>query len=244
MTRGALLGGILLAAFAGAATAQERKDPARLDDFALPASDQPERLEQLSPHDRSTSPAQPIDRTIAHPVVSEKSGAMPAQLSSAGDGEVVTQLGSTRDSRPTPGLAISSPTDSKPGAVNRIGGTDRCDPQLAQRVYAECLRILELRAGEFDAPQAPTLSAEQRLLAEQRQREEALADNSTTLRLRYATAMQPNADLESNQELASIYLKEPAPPSQPLPAEEEQPGNLGEILQNLGLGTTVPPTGD
>jgi hypothetical protein len=153
----------------------------------------------------------------------------------------VTQLPSTRQSRLSNGTSVSNTADSTPGTVVRIGGKDRCDPQLTQKVYAECQRILELRSAEFQAPEAPVLSAEQKLLVEQRQREEGLAEMSTALRLRYATANQPDADLQSNQELASIYLTDPVPAPQGEPAEAPTTPDLGEILQNIGVGTAPPP---
>ena len=107
---------------------------------------------------------------------------------------------------------------------------------MVQRVYAECLRILELRANEFEAPQAPRLTAEQTLLAERRERDEELSRTSPALRLRLATMSEPDADLASNQELASIYL-DPARQTPPPTAEEppaEDAATLAEILQGLG----------
>jgi len=166
---------------------------------------------------------------------------MPAQLSSTGAGGAVTQLPSTRDSRLSRGTSVSTTGDSAPGSVVRIGGKDRCDPQLTQKFYAECLRILELRSGEFNAPQPAALSAEQNLLVEQRQREEGLAERSSALRLRYATAMQPDADLASNQELASIYLAKPAPAPANEPEKTPETPDLGEILVNLGFDAPPPP---
>ena len=81
-----------------------------------------------------------------------------------------------------------------------------------------CLRILELRAAEFDAPEAPRLSAEQALLAERGDSDDRLASTSSDLRLHIA-ADHPDAELVSNQELASIYLDRPPTPRAP-PSEE------------------------
>lgn len=235
--------GLLGAVFSAPAHAQERGDAARLDDFALPEAQQALRVEQLSDGESSDQPQQHVDRTLGRPVQSDPGGAMPAQLSSTGESGAVTQLPSTRQSRLSLGTAVSNTQDSAPGSVVRIGGQDRCDPQLSQKFYAACLRVLELRSDEFNAPQAPVLSAEQRLLAEQRQREEGSAETSTALRLRYATAMQPDADLQSNQELAAIYFGEPAPVPRDAPAETTDEPNLGEILQGLGITTIGPDSG-
>lgn len=243
--RAAILGWSALAlAYAAGSLAQDRSEPARLDDFALPkAADEQPRLEQLTTRDPAPLPVQTVDRSLARPAESEKSGTMPAQLSSTGGGGAMTQLGTTRESRPTQADAVSSTKDSAPGTVTRIGGQDRCDPQLAQRFYAECLRVLELRSAEFDAPQPATLSAEQRLLAEQRPREESLTGSSAALRLRYATAMQPDADLESNQELAAIYLDTPVPETAIEPEEAPLEPDVGAILQGVGIETIGPPPG-
>jgi len=242
MTRAAVLWcGGAAALLATAAFAQDA-DRVRLDDFAVPQSAAaPQRIEQLAPEDPTPLPQQAVDRTLARPAQSEEGGEMPAQLSVVGGGGAVAQLGSRSESRPAPGQSVSSTSDSKPGTVARIGGQDRCDPQLTQRFYAECLKILELRSDEFDAPQPAALSAEQRLLAEQRQREESLAGSSAALRLRYATAMQPDADLQSNQELAAIYFNEPTPTPPSEPAEAPEDGDLGDALKVLGIELTTPP---
>jgi hypothetical protein len=222
--------------------AQDRSDEVRLDDFALPQAPVARTVDQLSSGDVSRLPAQHVDRTLAHPPKPDAAASMPSQLSATGAGGAVTQLPSTRESRLSLGTSVSNTADSAPGSVVRIGGRDRCDPQLTQKFYAECLRILELRSSEFSAPEAPVLSAEQKLLVEQRQREEGLAEMSTALRLRYATASQPDADLASNQELASIYLADPTPaPTEPV--EDPKTPDLGEVLQNLGFQTPPDPGG-
>lgn len=243
MIRGFVLPSLLLGlATAIPGSAQERSDEVRLDDFVLPSASASLPVDQVSSGDAGQLPEQHVDRTVARPAPSEASAAMPAQISSPGGGGAVIQLPSTRASRLATGTSISTTTDSAPGSVVRIGGKDRCDPQLTQKFYAECLRILELRSSEFSAPEAPVLSAEQRLLVEQRQREEKLAEMSAALRLRYATANQPDADLTSNQELASIYLADPVPASQPEPAEAPKAPDLGDVLFNLGL--EAPPPGN
>jgi hypothetical protein len=242
MIRPSVLPGLLLATvLAASGHAQDRSDQARLDDFAVPQAPAALPVDQVSPRDTARLPEQRVDRTLAHPPASDATAAMPAQLSTPGSGGAVAQLPSVRDSRLPTGTAVSNPADSAPGSIVRIGGNDRCDPQLTQKFYAECLRILELRSGEFSAPEAPTLSAEQRLLVEQRQRDEAVAEVSPTLRLRYATASQPDADLQSNQELASIYLPDPTPPVPTVPAEDSKAADLGELLRNLGFDAPPPP---
>ncbi len=232
--------GIMAVSAAGPALGQDQADPVRLDDFALPAAAKPLPVEQLTKGDNLPAPQQDADRTLAAPPLSEPTGAMPAQLSAPGAGGTITQLAGTGQSRTALTGSIADPKDRPPGAVTRIGGHDRCDPQSVQAVYAECLRILELRSAEFSAPEAPKLSAEQRLLAEQRQGDETMTASSA-LRLRLATVAQPDAELASNQELASVYLKEPENPVVEQ-APEPEPSAYAELLQGLGL--PPPSTGD
>ena len=231
--RAALLCCAVLAVFiAGASPAQDHGDAVRLDDFALPAAAQPFPVEQLTKGDKLPAPEQHADRTLASPPPSEPGGAMPSQLSAAGEDSAMTQLAATGQSRTALTGSVADPRDRPPGAVTRIGGHDRCDPQAVQAVYAECLRILERRSDEFSAPKAPTLSAEQRLLAEQRQGDETMTPSSA-LRLRLASVAQPDADLASNQELASVYLREPENPVV-VPAAEPEAKRLRGPAPGLG----------
>ena len=72
---------------------------------------------------------------------------------------------------------------------------------------------------------------------------ERLADTGN-LRLRYGTTGQPDADLESNQELAAVVLS--TQPASPTPAEtpsDEDASKLADVLQALGLQVTLPPPG-
>ena len=242
MRRAFLCCGSLAVVAAGPLLAQEQADPARLDDFALPAAAQPLPVEQLTTGDTLRAPPQHADRTLATPPPSEAGGAMPAQLSAPGTGGTIAQLAGTGQSRTALTGSVADPKDRPPGAVTRIGGHDRCDPQSVQAVYAECLRILELRSDEFSAPKAPTLSAEQRLLAEQQQGDETMTPSSA-LRLRLATVAQPDAELPSNQELASVYFGEPDKPIvEQAPEPEPEQSAYATLLQGLGL--PPPSTGD
>ncbi|MGX7952843.1 hypothetical protein ACWPM1_09790 [Tsuneonella sp. HG249] len=223
--------------------AQDRSDRVRLDDFALPAPEQPLRVDQVPGSGSAAMPQQSVDRTLGTAVRSEPSGAMPSQVSTADSAAPMRQLVDTAQSRTALTGAVSNAKDSQPGGVQRIGGADRCDPQLARRVYLECLRILELRADEFDAPQPATLSPEQRLLAEQREMRDTQPGSFTMLRAKIAGGEQPDADLESYQELASIYLSGTDQPAEPTPTEPDEGSGLADILQRLGIpNVIVPPT--
>lgn len=222
--------------------AQEAGDKARLDDFAVPTSQEPLKVEQVAPSTVAPAPVQAHDRTLAQPARTEAAGRMPAQVSSSQQGGDVAQLATRGQSRTALSGAAANPADRIPGAVQRIGGQDRCDPAQEKAAYAECLRILELRASEFHAPEAPTLSPEQRLLGQMRPPAERLADTGN-LRLRYATTGQPDADLQSNQELAAVVLSsQPASPTPAETPETDEASKLADVLQALGLQVTVPPT--
>ncbi|MXP41112.1 hypothetical protein GRI75_05560 [Altererythrobacter soli] len=235
-----LLAPILLAGAAASASAQDR---ARLDDFALPAGDGALAVEQL-PAAAPLPPPQRRDRSVKVPA---PPGAAPhplEQLTSADRAEVApNQLASGVASRSLAPAAVSTSADSKLQGVQRIGGRDRCDPRLDEQRRADCLRILELRAAEFQATEAPQLSAEQKLLAEQQREEERVAP-SNKLRLRLASSGDPDADLSSNQEIAAIYLAgEDAAASPPpeLPTEPGIPtGELIEALQAVQQGMSQP----
>lgn len=237
--------GVAGALIALSAQAQDDSDRARLDDFAIPSSGATLAVEQVSAADTALLLPQSADRTLGQPLRTEAAGAMPAQIPpTAGRGDTA-QLNSAQGPRSAVTASVSSTADSAPGAIVRIRGADRCDPQLAQKFYAECLKILELRANEFGAPQTPQLSAEQRLLAETRQTEDRLTGTTGTLRLRFANGMDPDADLRSNQELAAIYLNaSPAQaPAAPAPQASDAEASLIELLKGLGIEAPPPSPG-
>ena len=102
--------------------------------------------------------------------------------------------------------ALSSPEQSAPGGVTRLSGRDRCDPQADQSLYRACVRVIERRSAEFGAPSAPVLSAEEALLAQRRADDEDPATLTLEQRIRRASQSVPDAELSTNQELASLVL--------------------------------------
>jgi hypothetical protein len=243
MRAAALAAMTLLAGVSAPLLAQAASDPARLDEFAisLPENDR-SHVDQLAagedspqgspqPRDRATAASQPsVPRTAALRQISpEDRTPQQPQLSKAGAPPDETQA------------AVSSTADSRPQGVARLGGHDRCDPQLAREELERCRRILELRAQEFNAPAPPQLSAEQQLLAEQRSEDEQ-AGRSPATRLRLASRDTPDADLQSNQELAALYLdRQQAPAADGAPPEDQQAAtgdaSLAQILQGLQVQT-------
>lgn len=247
--RAARLAALMLAAGACAPlAAQAQQDRARIDEFAVgPAGTDTLEVEQLGsgeallagspqPHDKATSTAQ----TVPRPNTALQ------QLSSAGQRFEQPQLSKTDGSPSQAPAAVSSTADSRPQGATRIGGTDRCDPQLVEDELEECQRILELRAREFNATAPPTLSVEQKLLAEQQTDEDRPTSSLASVRLRLAAMDAPDADLQSNQELAAIYLENHPTSAVPPPDRPAAEGDasLVQILEGLQIETAGQATGN
>lgn len=253
MTRLVRLAGVtLLAAISAPLLAQAQADPARLDDFAVNVqTSDASHVEQLTPSDdRVQGSARKQDRTIATPSPAGPATAALPQISAKGLPAEQPQLSTPGASPDETRAAVSSTADSRPQPVTRLGGHDRCDPQLAGEALERCRRILELRAQEFNAPERPRLSAEQQLLAEQRSADEQQKGPTPATRLRLASRDEPDADLQSNQELAALYLarqQQQAPPETALQPEDQQAAGgdaaLEQILNSLQgqAGGSAPP---
>lgn len=240
--RASLLSGIAAAALSTfPLAAQDAADKVRLDEFGIPRIADGLAIEQLDPsasvlpqevrrppRDLSSPNPAPTDETIS-PTIDQLSGREAAGPAS--------QVSASEDSRQLSPASISSQRDSRPEHVAPLQGQDRCDPQLGEEQLADCQRILELRAAEFEAAEAPRLSAEQSLLAERGESLETLAPTSSGLRARMAGGIDPNADSRSNQELASIYLDPPPVVDPPVGVEAgsgpAMPESFAEIIEAL-----------
>lgn len=229
---------------AAAASAQDIDRRVELREFAVPAPSDDGEIRQL---DDGTADAAVVehfeqtDRTITIQQPAAPAGVGIAQVPRAREVSTNVQVNQDATLGVDPG-SLSSPSESAPGSVARLGGTDRCDQQGDPANYRACLRILERRAAEFSAPAAPRLSAEEVLLTQQGADEEdaALTINE---RIRRASQTQPDADLASNQELASLIL--PDPQQLPVnPADEEASTRGAEIeavLKAIGLPVAPQP---
>lgn len=140
------------------------------------------------------------------------------QLSKAADRESPGQVyrGSRSAAAADP---LSRPRDGRTGAVARVEGQDRCDPQAAgsARNVSACANVIETRSEEFRRPDVVALSPEQRLLIEQRARERSGA--SAARRIGAGTV---NPDSLDDQAIAAITLDRPAGP-EPAPDQPAQP---------------------
>ena len=123
-----------------------------------------------------------------------------------------------------PSEPLSRPSEGRNAAVTRVAGNDRCDPAAKAngRSTRSCAGVIENRAAEFARPDPAALSPEQRLLAEQRQRDGSGTTRDATRRL-----ARSGADVESGeaQAVASVVLgtsppspgaQDPAAPAQGL----------------------------
>jgi hypothetical protein len=247
-----LAAAMLLAGLSAPLAAQSQGDPVRLDDLAVSsAADQSLQVQQLSTGvDGAAQAPQPRDRTVSTEERAQPAAPSISQVSQRGQRTDQAQLSKTGASPDQSAAAVSSTAESRPEGVERLTGTDRCDPQLGNAERERCQHILELRSQEFHAPAPPQLSAEEKLLAEQHAQEDAL-NRSPDNRLRLASRDDPDAELKSNQELAALYLGRQAPPptqssDQQAPAIDE---SLVKVLDALQLGITsgqgsTPPQGN
>jgi len=233
---------LVLAVAAQQAAAQDSADKTRLDEFNLPTDSAAPRVEQLDSHADALAPTAEAasDRELAVAGPPAQARGPVAQLSSPADAGPPGQLSDESQSRQLAAGSVSSPRDSRPQGAVALAGHDRCDPQADAERLAECQRILELRAAEFQAAEPPKLSAEQALLAAQGD----LPMGSARVRLRLAASASPDADVLSNQELAAVYLASTNTPPAAVPAPEDE--NVDESMAQAleGLGVTVPAGGN
>ncbi|HEY9579062.1 MAG TPA: hypothetical protein VIR65_04255 [Rhizorhapis sp.] len=143
--------------------------------------------------------------------------------------------------------ALSRPSDGRTGAVTPVTGEDRCDAAKQDKDKARqeaCAKVIETRAAEFTRPDPTILSPEQRLLVDQRLREGPGTVLGASRRL--ARDADANADLISNQAVASVALQ-PPPTVRPNKPEEQSPELSAEtqavisaIVSGIGTGTAAP----
>jgi hypothetical protein len=211
---GLAAGALLLCASAGAAGQSADVTAPGMpgeDDAASPA------IDQISYGPRLVAAPRPLQ---------EEPGA--SQLTARGAGDPATnQL--TSDRRPAraqdqlyrggrdaqASAPLSRPSQGRTGAVARVGGADRCDPQAESRGERprNCAQVIETRSAEFPTSEPAQLSAEQRLLIEQQNR----SRNSIQSAVQRAGHGEVDPDRAEDQAVASIVL-----PEQPSQARSEQ----------------------
>lgn len=174
-------------------------NPAEEADVTVPQLSLPSRklLDQARPSASARPPAQLTRRTEsrerAAQLTSERGSAPPSQLSRGGTAE-----------QPAP---LSRPNEGRTGVVAAVGGHDRCDAAARTAASPDCARVIETRSAEFARPNPLTLSPEQRLLVDQRLREQSLASRIPGTRSSDADAIDP--DSAQGQVVAALALDRP-----------------------------------
>lgn len=228
------------------AAGQERSQDVTLDDFAVPSGSGELEVRQLSedaaPLGTQTAPGDHGVDVPAAGSANERDEPSPRQISQQGQSDAGPQLSDGGDSRDLETQAVSQPGDSRPRPAAQLAGSDRCDPQQEAAPSERCKAVIETRAAEFQASEAPRLSAEQALLAQRGANPDVLAPGSPDLRLQLASRGDPDAESRTNQELASIYLEQPPVSGPPSPAEVP-PDTLEALAEMMeGLQGQLPPS--
>jgi hypothetical protein len=172
-------------------------------------------LSQVTAGDQSdgTSPAPPRRSEGSAQITVERRSA-PAQPQLTSERGAVTPGNQLTRGRPTASApeGPSTPAQGRSADVSLVAGLDRCDPAEGGMARPECNRVIEMRAGEFSAPTEPVLSAEQRLLAEQRRREIRGSERNAARQL----AEEADAEALGTQGIASVVLRRtPNPGEEP-----------------------------
>lgn len=168
----------------------------------------------------------PSQSVGVEPPAPANSAQAPAQISSDSEsGAAETQLTSARASKQQPTQLstgprsaqaptnLSRPAEGRTAVVERVAGTDRCDPAVAKEKQTDaCKQVIETRADDYARPQPPELSPEQRLLLDQQFQGAGEVISDATHRL--ATTGQSDSSTES-MGIASIVLQQSEAQKQP-----------------------------
>lgn len=223
--------------------AQPERDKVRLDDFAITSASANSaavaQVSEVPALDRSETPAP--DRDVS---VRELPGRPSAkdhlqQISAAETAAPPDQVTRAEAERGRPVAPISRPEESKPQPVTRLTGQDACDPQSdAARRDARCREILELRSSEFNATEAPRLSAEQKLLIQQERRNWTIANNPEKASELFADP----GDISTQELAATVMNRDTAGQAPPKPETvSPAPADFAETLQAVIGQLILPP---
>ena len=122
--------------------------------------------------------------------------------------------------------------------MERLAGTDQCDPADPKRSRAKCATVIENRAAEFARSNPNELSPEQRLLLEQELREGALDPQRAARRLA-TTGRADDASLEA-MGVAAVALR-PGEEAPEKPEENEDVARAAEIVGAIVNAPLAPP---
>jgi hypothetical protein len=205
---------------------------------AQPASDVSQIAGQSPAVDVGTPPAARTTEAPAQISNDAESTAAEAQLTSArASHQQTTQLSSGAPSAQA-SEPLSRPSEGRTAAVERVGGTDRCDPAVAkEKQSSECKKVIETRADEYQRPSPTELSPEQKLLLAQRWGPGAADAAEAANRL--AKSGSPDNSMDSLG-VASIVLNQRAPADQE-PEKKEDPAVDSATQAIIQLITQTPP---
>ncbi|MGN3974130.1 hypothetical protein [Tsuneonella sp. SYSU-LHT278] len=237
MMRAAPLLGLAVLAMPSLALAQANAEKARLDDFAAPQASSGVEVGQIASTRGPVAVEQRVDRTVTVPPPPQRSRPDSIQQVSAGVArEPVGQVAPAGDRSAQAAPALSRREEGRRADAAPLGGNDRCDPQAGtEKEMALCRRVIELRAREFSATEAPRLSPEQELLAREARSERAsLAD----LAGRGGAGRAPDAEERAAQELGFLTL--PSQSTRPVEEDETADASLSEAVKAVLVQMGVP----
>lgn len=218
--------------------AQDNAGKTRLDEFETPASNSGVSIDQVGNRTRPVESGSAPDQAILLPPRPAVAPIATAQLSGTGETLPPVQLAPPGDRNAQPIPSLTQRSEGRPGAVVRLEGKDRCDPQDADASQREaCKQVIELRSSEFSATTAPTLSAEQKLLAQQFQVDPGSLAQSPGLERQSRVGNKP--DNEIMQELGFLTTPTQEQPATS-PVESADDASLAEALKGMLIEMGVP----
>jgi hypothetical protein len=194
---------------------------------------QPVGIQQVA--GRSPDPA-----STSSQVASGAESVAPARqlTSERGAGPAAVQL-STGPRSAQGSIALSSRADGRTSAVERVAGSDRCDPAARRGKSEKCAAVIENRSAEFARREAPELSPEQRIIVDQQLRERPPGIGEAARRL---AASGNDAQSMEAQGVASVVLAPPPPvPETGLPKDDPTATPQMQAIINAIIGRAGPP---
>jgi hypothetical protein len=198
---------------AGAAAAQDPLARGSVDQIGSPQPVGMQQVERTATSRNAAAAPEPQLSSVVESVTPS------LQLTrERGSGAASPQL--TRGPRTAqPSQALSTPAEGRTGSVERVAGSDRCDPAATDRARpAKCAAVIETRAAEYTRREPAPLSPEQRIIVEQQARERSGSFSSAARRL---AANGDDARSIEAQGVASLVLgAPPVEPKRERPAED------------------------
>jgi len=212
---------LIAAAPAGAARAQAVTDIDQITTATAPV------VPSETAKPTTAAPAQLSRTTESRPVE--------AQLTLADrKHQATSQVASTVPTAQAP-EPLSTPQQGRTAAVQRVGGKDRCDSAIPKdKRSADCNRVIEARAGDYERPAPTQLSPEQKLLLDQQLR--AAGDGIANATQRLANSGKTSDSIEA-MGVASVILDQA---TQQPKAKDQDPQNEAATQAVIDFVTQMP----